>query len=1076
MSDLVRSFVQTWESELLLLRPNDPLIHLSQDNFIEDPEELWAQQTKSKQILKELKRIERERGVIALTRFEGLLSWQKGNKTIQTPLFLFQCNAILNQSKEIILEEGQILNPYLSFLLKKNEIRIDEKLVPSKYIEALLKCGLFYSYEAKIGFANLHPQRYELRKEWEALQLQKEFAPTLHQIVGDSDIKNDHEKSTWDLCQISPLDPDQIAAVDHAGKNSIVIYGPPGTGKSVVLSNIISSALNDGQRVLVIADKAVALSVLQGKLKALGLDQFCMSIHDQKSRKHFFEKLQIQFEYLLQSPTSKFEIKQSKHFRGESFWKEKKRLEAISGLSLETLLKYFKHQANPSTHANKRWINWIGAQDQIKSISKPLAALLPYLNSSWQKNSVKESLAQWQLWEDLWQQFKENDILTLDALNDYVEKSLRCFQFKANVYEQYTPLLDSDVTNHLKKLLKYQQVKQEQLLLEQKLKVWQKIPTLEEWVILKTAAGQTNFLQKIKWRKLAKTWLRTWNVALMDLEKDLFCYWRNCEKLSQIAQQMTKLGVLNIELEIGVIISLLKQHKSEDWAWYRSQEKNRIALYCSLHQRAHQFQQLHLSLFNANAQAFEDIQKKVKNGQNDLVDQFELMQSIAFDLWRLIDNPQIHLEEISREFWADIRINYPSVFNEKTEQSKSAIEWDLNHEERIWLENAQHLIAKQHARFHELQSLLEKPLNKLNSEQKLQRQTLRKGKAILIKEMAKTRSHITIHELFQGPAKEWLRVIFPIWMSSPTALADAFPLQKAIFDIGIFDEASQLPLSHAVGALQRVKKLVVAGDPQQMRPQSYFGQSSEGVVDLLHQAAYHLPRCHLHYHYRSEDATLIAFSNAHFYQNKLLVWPSIKHSKNGVFDHFIEDGVYYEQQNLREAKAIAKHLSNLLSNKESIGVVAFSEIQLTCIYQQLRGSDQLKLEQRITDKSAFFLPLEQVQGEECDILLISFGFAKNEQGNFSLKLGPMVQSQSGRRLNVLLTRAKRALHFYSSIRARDFPEKRSSATQRIWEWFMFLEKDHNDLKLYNANAHLDSASNYSTFLNFYRVLKQRGAL
>lgn len=167
--------------------------------------------------------------------------------------------------------------------------------------------------------------------------------------------------------------------------------------------------------------------------------------------------------------------------------------------------------------------------------------------------------------------------------------------------------------------------------------------------------------------------------------------------------------------------------------------------------------------------------------------------------------------------------------------------------------------------------------------------------------------------------------------------------------------------------------------------------------------------------------------------------------------------------------------SQRLLDPQKIGVVAFSESQLICIFEQLSQTDQSKLEQRIQERSAFFLPLEQVQGEECEILLISFGYGKNEDGQFSLKLGPMIQAQGTRRLNVLLTRAQKALHFYSSIRAADFPSKRSEASQKIWDWFVFLEQNQSEEFVANSQERLDLAPDYATYLNYYRVLKQREA-
>ncbi|MEY3075751.1 MAG: hypothetical protein RJB25_1395, partial [Bacteroidota bacterium] len=146
------------------------------------------------------------------------------------------------------------------------------------------------------------------------------------------------------------------------------------------------------------------------------------------------------------------------------------------------------------------------------------------------------------------------------------------------------------------------------------------------------------------------------------------------------------------------------------------------------------------------------------------------------------------------------------------------------------------------------------------------------------------------------------------------------------------------------------------------------------------------------------------------------------------------------KESVEEARALVQELRKQLKNKQKIGVVAFSEIQLNCIYAQLTGAEQAQLEQRIQDRSAFFLALEQVQGEECEILMISFGYAKNEAEQFSLKIGPMAQAQSSRRLNVLLTRAQKSLHFFSSIRAADFPIKRSAATNKLWGMVCFLRK------------------------------------
>ena len=527
---------------------------------------------------------------------------------------------------------------------------------------------------------------------------------------------------------------------------------------------------------------------------------------------------------------------------------------------------------------------------------------------------------------------------------------------------------------------------------------------------------------------------------------------------------------------LGLLVPLLKQHNSAQWQWYRKLSRAEIQQLCQTHQSAHQFQQLQQQLFTSKVVHFSTLHHTMKEAFSALSTDLQALVELPFELWEGLADINTLQQTLRSEFWADLRLNYPALFTYSSQPVTDLIEADLKKEERNWQQDAAAIRAVQRAQFKQLQKLLTEPIQKLSNDQKEERQQLRKGKAVLVKEMAKTRQHLSIAQLFEGPAAPWLRVIFPVWLCTPTTLAKSLPMQREHFDVGIFDEASQLPLSHAVGALQRVATVVVAGDPQQMRPQSYFGQSAEGVVDLLHQAAFYLPSKHLRYHYRSQDPSLIAFSNRHFYDHSLIVWPSKDSVHNGVFDHYIEVGRYNQQQNNEEAKALAQHLHTLLSLTQTIGVVAFSETQLNCIYQALNSTDQVLLEERIQERSVFFLPLEKVQGEECEVLLISFGFAKNDAAQFSLKLGPMAQTQSGRRLNVLLTRAQKALHFYSSIRSSDFPTKRSAATNRLWEWFVFLENTDVQQTTYDANERLASAQDYPTFLNYYRVLKQREAL
>lgn len=1076
MSALVQEFLQNWEAELLQLRPNDPLIDLTQVPKAPTESALWLAAKEKQQLYKDFKKIERERGVNALVQYEGLLKWERQQKEIQTPIFLRECLHINWANESVTFEENLIVNPFLTLYLKST---LDIELSESNTkicIEQLLATGLFSEYLPDIGFANLHPQRYELRKEWEGLKAATVYSSALHQLLGDVDAISKTDSIEFEPLELSALDPDQRAAVNKSMADSLVIYGPPGTGKSVVLTNVIGQALAQQQQILVVSDKIVALEVIEDKLSKLHLKQCCVHLDSNLTVANFYKQLKSRFAYLLQAATAApIDIKTK--FIAADFWQQQKELESLTGKAFTELFAEFEIDDKTKGQPTSNWKIWLAHKEEIRGLNSELLSLLPLLQKYWQEETAQAIFEVWGNWCNLYQKVAEVQSFTSwQELRSIVEKSLRCVQFQTNVYQNYTPLLDQNPEQQLKRLLKFQALQVTQKRLKDGLKVWIQLPTQPEWEQIKQLGTSKKWLTQLKWRRLEKKWLRTPGLDLRLLEKSLEKHWRLQTQIGTIQEHFTSMGVMELTTHSATLIALLKQHKPEEWAWYRSLSTEQIQSFCQLHQSAYQLQQLHGQLFTELAEDFSILQQQISAQIAALLEAQKKWQRIPYELWAFCANLKYLEQEMKHSFWADLRFHYPALYQVNVKDLEKNIDKDLKTEEKIWKQHAQQLLQQQIEQFKALQGLLDAPLQKLSVQQKELRQVLRKGKAILVKELAKSRQQMRIEDLLESPAAPWLRVIFPVWLCTPTTLAKHVPLSANFFDIGLFDEASQLPLSHAIGALQRVSKVIVAGDPQQMRPKSYFSKSVEGVVDLLHQAAFYLPSSHLKHHYRSEDPSLIAFSNLHFYDNTLKVWPSKPNPKNGLFDRYVPAGVYTKQQNIQEAKVLAKQLSDLLDQTEKIGVVAFSQTQLACIYQQLMPAKQAQLETRIAERSAFFLALEQVQGEECDILLISFGYGKNEAGLFSLKIGPMNQAQSTRRLNVLLTRAQKALHFYSSVRASDFPKQRSAATNKLWEWFVFLEKNQIQQVSYDAQERLAAAADYPTYLTYYRVLKQREVL
>jgi superfamily I DNA and/or RNA helicase len=285
-------------------------------------------------------------------------------------------------------------------------------------------------------------------------------------------------------------------------------------------------------------------------------------------------------------------------------------------------------------------------------------------------------------------------------------------------------------------------------------------------------------------------------------------------------------------------------------------------------------------------------------------------------------------------------------------------------------------------------------------------------------------------------------------------------------------------MSYALGALQRAKRVLVAGDHQQMSPSSYFRQSEEVVIDVLHQSAYYLSNVMLTHHYRSRDARLIAFSNRYFYGGKLRTFTEKSSNDTNLKLTHVPNGQYSDGINLIEAKVVAQLIEKALMSKDKHGVVAFSEAQLNTIHDNMSPRVQQQLEEAIENDQFFFKALEQVQGEECDHLIVGFGYGKNKEGKFDMRFGPINLKNGEKRLNVLFSRARKSIHFVTSVERSDFSSTKNEGVQRLKDWFTYIEQqtrmsaEITDSTM-TFNSLIEEEESFLSFVNRYRVLSQR---
>jgi AAA domain/REase_MTES_1575/Protein of unknown function (DUF4011) len=412
-----------------------------------------------------------------------------------------------------------------------------------------------------------------------------------------------------------------------------------------------------------------------------------------------------------------------------------------------------------------------------------------------------------------------------------------------------------------------------------------------------------------------------------------------------------------------------------------------------------------------------------------------------------------------------------------------------------WLsQNSRCIRASVRERFREHVSLSSSPASQLDAGQKAFKKTYAAGRRELEHEFGKIMRYKSIRDLASGATGDVIQDLKPIWLMSPLSVSDTLPLEPTYFDVVIFDEASQVPLEEAIPALYRSHQVIVVGDEMQLPPTKFFTRARDeedsifaleegerievdlGSDSFLNQSAANLPKTLLAWHYRSRYEALISFSNAAFYGGNLFTIPDrqrftktqaeLRVSDNGqasanvlallarsISFHFMENGVYDNRRNQNEAAYIALLVRGLLERQTgfSIGVVAFSEAQQTEIEDALRqlaedDSDfaaQLEAEflREENDQfcGLFVKNLENVQGDERDIILMSVCYGKGANGRMLMNFGPINQRGGEKRLNVIFSRAKHHMVVVSSIRHDDITNDHNDGANTLKNFLRYAE-------------------------------------
>ncbi|QDV45800.1 ATP-dependent RecD-like DNA helicase [Stieleria neptunia] len=317
--------------------------------------------------------------------------------------------------------------------------------------------------------------------------------------------------------------------------------------------------------------------------------------------------------------------------------------------------------------------------------------------------------------------------------------------------------------------------------------------------------------------------------------------------------------------------------------------------------------------------------------------------------------------------------------------------------------------------------------------------------SVVMRETNKKRRHMPIRRLIKE-AGHAIQRIKPVFMMSPLSVAQYLEPGAVEFDLLVIDEASQVQPVDALGAIARSKQIVVVGDQRQLPPTDFFGRMSDGQPDDDDDAvtnasdlesilglceAQGLPSRMLSWHYRSRHESLIAVSNRQFYDDRLFIVPSpvLSGGSLGLKLRYIADGCYDRggsRANRNEAIAVAEAVLEHARQRPhlSLGVATFSAAQRDAIRNEieLRRKEDASIEEFFNSGGAepfFVKSLENVQGDQRDVIFISIGYGKDKDGYFAHSFGPLNRKGGERRLNVLISRAASACEVFTSLKADD---------------------------------------------------------
>ena len=1009
---------------LIRSRLAEPIRELVSTDISHHQLHTYLSETETKSVLKNIYRTARnsieETGANSLFMTIGTLRWyetEQSEKPHYAPVLMLPVEMVYKKGGYYIRtrDEEIMLNVTLMEFLRQNyeinipELRqlpaddhgVDVRLIFTIIREALKEqkrwdveeeCILgVFSFSKYLMWNDVHNHRKEL-KESPIVESLVERRLTWQTAPLNTSLREKDKALRPEMLALPvAADSSQMAAVLEAGEgHSFILYGPPGTGKSQTITNLIANALFQGKRVLFVAEKMAALSVVQSRLANIGLDPFCLEMHSNKvTKRHVLSQLEKALAVSHIATPNEYQATAEKLYAQRSkligYLEALHAVDAADGFSLyDCILQEEAIHAEPLkpftlNDTLKKALTASTLPDIQQLLDTRLAAVLKLIGQPSQHALLGFHVSQEEL-------RSESD--TTARLKEAVNALEKCKNERLQLTEAKT-LKEKLLKDNSKALLA---TDGHQL--------------REEW----RAAKAKWFLPRIFAKKSFIKRLRVYNPYITEGEADrvldsLTDYQELHARIQPIHDVMKKYfrqesGIDELPSDEQILqavddLNRWQQHLPMMRDWFH---------WCAY---TDELQQLGLT----------DVVKALESANHEpreISDRFFK----AFFLTKARE--KTNASETLRTFEG-------MLFDEQVEQYKKFTE--------------QFQLLSQKELYARLAAQIPRVTDNLDNSSEI---------GLLNRNISNGGRGLSLRDLFDQIPKLMPRLC-PCMLMSPMSVAQFLDLTQEKFDLVIFDEASQMPTSEAVGAIARGKALVVVGDPKQMPPTSFFTSTNvdeeEADIDDLESIledcrTLEIPSLQLNWHYRSRHESLIAFSNNEYYDGKLITFPSVDDQETKV--QFVPvEGVYDKggrRSNRAEAEAIVKEVERRLIGdgqtstdalQPSIGIIAFSVVQQNLIedilQEKLDNNFALRQAADALYEPIFVKNLENVQGDERDVILFSVGYGPDKHGNVSMNFGPLNNAGGERRLNVAVSRARQEMMVFSTMRSSHIDLRRSKA-------------------------------------------------